>query len=81
MHRGQVESCLHQVRDRLQLEEVAHLGAQLPMLVRGIYYEGWDPSRNPRLDRTADEVRPPTRLKAAIVTTFQRTWPGTTSGS
>jgi uncharacterized protein (DUF2267 family) len=33
-----LRGCLHQVRDRLQVEEVAHLGAQLPMLVRGIYY-------------------------------------------
>jgi uncharacterized protein (DUF2267 family) len=46
---------LHQVRDSLPLEEVAHLGAQLPMLVRGIYYEGWDPSQNPKRERTADE--------------------------
>lgn len=31
---------LHALRDRLPLEETAHLGAQLPMLVRGFYYEG-----------------------------------------
>ena len=46
---------LHQVRDRLPVEEVAHLGAQLPMLVRGIYYEGWDPTRNPSRERTVEE--------------------------
>ena len=51
-----MRGCLHQVRDLLSIEEVAHLGAQLPMLVRGIYYEGWDPTQNPRRDRTADEV-------------------------
>ncbi len=29
------------------MEEVARLGAQLPMLVRGFYYEGWDPTAKP----------------------------------
>ena len=31
---------LHAVRDRLPVEAVAALGAQLPLLVRGMYYEG-----------------------------------------
>src|ERR1041385_2427869 len=26
------------------VELVAHLGAELPMLIRGMYYEGWHPS-------------------------------------
>ena len=37
------------------MEEVAHLSAQLPMLIRGIYYEGWDPTQNPHRERTAEE--------------------------
>src|SRR5271166_3842880 len=38
---------LHALRDRLPLEAVAALGSQLPLLVRGIYYEGWSPSETP----------------------------------
>jgi uncharacterized protein (DUF2267 family) len=32
---------LHAIRDRLQPGAAIHLGAQLPMLVRGLYYEHW----------------------------------------
>ena len=32
---------------RLPLEAVAALGSQLPLLVRGMYYEGWSPSGTP----------------------------------
>ncbi|MFC4031655.1 DUF2267 domain-containing protein [Streptomyces polygonati] len=42
-----LRATLHALRDRLTVEETAHLAAQLPMLVRGIYYDSWDPSRVP----------------------------------
>ena len=38
---------LHAIRDRLTVAEVADLGSQLPLLVRGIYYEGWHPGDKP----------------------------------
>jgi uncharacterized protein (DUF2267 family) len=49
-----LRACLHEVRDRLTLDEMAHFGAQLPLLIRGVYYEGWDPSRE-RPGRGADD--------------------------
>jgi uncharacterized protein (DUF2267 family) len=42
-----LRATLHTLRDRLTVDEVAQLGAQFPMLVRGMYYEGWDPSSQP----------------------------------
>lgn len=38
-----LRATLHGLRDLLTTDQVALLGAQLPLLVRGIYYEGWDP--------------------------------------
>jgi uncharacterized protein (DUF2267 family) len=32
---------LHALRDRIGPANAVHLGAQLPMLLRGAYYEGW----------------------------------------
>lgn len=39
-----VRAVLQTLRDRLTVEEAAQFAAQLPMLVRGFFYEGWDPS-------------------------------------
>jgi uncharacterized protein (DUF2267 family) len=38
---------LHLIRDRLTVDSAAHLAAQLPEFLRGIYFEGWVPSRVP----------------------------------
>ena len=35
------------LRDRLTVEEAAHLGAQLPMLLRGVYYDQYKPAKMP----------------------------------
>jgi uncharacterized protein (DUF2267 family) len=36
---------LHTVRDALPITGAVHLGAQLPTLLRGVYYEDWTPER------------------------------------
>lgn len=46
-----LRAVLHALRDRIGAESAAHLGAQLPMLLRGLYYEGWDPTDKPTKER------------------------------
>ena len=43
------------LRDRLPLDEGAHLGAQLPLLVRGLYYSEWRPASGIRKHRRQEE--------------------------
>ena len=40
-------SWLHTLRDRLPVPIAAHMAAQLPDLLRGVFCEGWNPSKVP----------------------------------
>ncbi len=51
-----LRATLHVLRDRLTVDQAAHLGAQLPMLVRGFYYEGWHPAATPRRDLSSKDA-------------------------
>lgn len=54
---------LHALRDTLARDEAVYIGAQLPPLLRGLYYEGWHPgavraarSRSAFIERIQDGV-------------------------
>ncbi len=49
-----LRSVLHAVRDHLSPDEAAQLAAQMPIMIRGVFYEGWDPSKTPRRERTRE---------------------------
>ena len=58
LHRGDprqlyrmLRAVLMALRDRMTVQEATDLGAQLPLLVRGTYYEGWNPSKTPTTER------------------------------
>ena len=50
-----LRAVLHALRDRLTIDETAHLAAQMPMLVRGMFYEGWKPALVPVKSRNREE--------------------------
>ena len=50
-----LRAVLHALRDRLPVDQAAALAAQLPMLVRGFYYEGWHPHGKPVKERHKEE--------------------------
>jgi uncharacterized protein (DUF2267 family) len=70
---------LHKLRDRMPIELSSHLGAELPLLVRGVYYDQYEPTVQPTdydLDEFVEEVSEwltdirPVDSKEAIQTVF-----------
>ncbi len=66
-----LRAVLHALRDRLTVAETVDLGAQLPMLIRGLYYEGWTPNDKPLRERTREKFR-----HSSAISTAARDGPG-----
>jgi uncharacterized protein (DUF2267 family) len=43
-----LRAVLHALRDRLTVQEAADLAAQFPLLVTGVFYDGWNPAIVPK---------------------------------
>lgn len=50
-----LRAVLHSLREQLTINEAAHFSAQLPLLLRGTFYEGWDPQSNLRNAANRDD--------------------------
>lgn len=85
-----LRAVFHALRDRLIVQEAADFAAQLPMLLRGAYYEGWRPATVPEKRRTKadfiervaasfkqDPIENPSR---AVMTVFELLTTKITSG-
>jgi uncharacterized protein (DUF2267 family) len=46
-----LRTVLQALRDWLPVNDAAHFGAQLPTLLRGVYYEHWRPATTPVTER------------------------------
>jgi uncharacterized protein (DUF2267 family) len=80
---------LHALRDRLGVNEATHLSAQLPLIVRGIFFDGWHPAGKPLrqnreefLERVAQEFGrdPGTDLELVCRAVFETIEEHVTSG-
>ncbi len=55
-----LRAVLHTLRDRLTVEEAADFSAQLPILIKGIFYDSWQPASMPvKMDKEEffEEIR------------------------
>ena len=50
-----LRATLQTLRDWLDVNEASQLAAQLPMLLRGVYYEGWHPAATPVGERSRQD--------------------------
>ena len=50
-----LSTVLHKLRDRLPIELSAHFAAQLPLLIRGVYFDQYEPAKQPSACNSAED--------------------------
>jgi len=74
-----LRTVLQAVRDWLPINEAVDLGAQLPALLRGVYYERWRPATTPVKQRSkADFIA---RMSGANASASCEFWQGKSAGA
>ncbi|PJI92069.1 uncharacterized protein (DUF2267 family) [Yoonia maricola] len=62
---------LGKIRDHLPNEEMAQFSAQLPLILRGMFYEGWQPKLTPVHERHAAAFVAAVEEKVGDVMTYR----------
>lgn len=52
---GVLRAVLHQLRDLFPIESAAHFSAQLPLFIRGLFFESWVPGKEPSRIRKKED--------------------------
>jgi uncharacterized protein (DUF2267 family) len=50
-----MRSVFHALRDHFPHGTLAHVGQQLPIFLRGVWFEGWDPAHTPIKERKKED--------------------------
>lgn len=77
-----LNAVLRTLRDRLPIDLSAHLASQLPVLVRGTYYEQWQPGHQPDKARSTNfssRWAPSSKTSARSMHAMRRRWSSTSS--
>lgn len=49
-----LRATLHELRDILSVEEAAQLSAQMPLIIKGLFFEEWNPGKAAKTDRHSE---------------------------